>query len=94
MRTIKATEAKNRFGNVLREVTQTGSPLLIERAGRPVAVILSLAAYQATCQPPALPVDSNDLARSAFGMWADRKEIDDTWLSEGRKAWNSRWEDA
>lgn len=91
MRTVSATEAKNRFGTVLQEVTRTGGPLIIARAGRPVAVILSLAAYEASCRGPALPEDRRQLARSAFGMWAGREEIDDDWLKDGRRNWHSRW---
>lgn len=91
MRTVSATEAKNRFGTVLQEVTRTGGPLVIARAGRPVAVILSLATYEATCHHSALPRDRNQLARSAFGMWAARDDVDDDWLKDGRRNWHSRW---
>lgn len=76
MRTVSATEAKNRFGAMLREVTRTGGPLVITRVGRPVAVILSLASYEAVCRLPALPDDRQELARSAFGMWAGRDDLD------------------
>ena len=37
IRTLYATETKNRFGAVLRKLSRTGGPVLIERAGRPVA---------------------------------------------------------
>lgn len=45
-KTVSATDAKNRFGGVLREVTQTDEPIVVERDGKPVAVILSMSAYQ------------------------------------------------
>jgi len=44
MREIAATEAKNRFGQML-EMTAL-EPIAIEKKGRPVAVILSVAEYQ------------------------------------------------
>lgn len=37
IRTLYATETKNRFGAVLRKLSRTSGPVLIERAGRPVA---------------------------------------------------------
>lgn len=92
MKTLSATEAKNRFGSVLREVTRRDEPLLIERSGHPVAVILSLKAYEATCQPTAAPSkDRAQKAREAFGLWARRDDIGDDWLSEGRNRWHSEW---
>lgn len=44
MKEIAATEAKNKFGHVL-EMTMS-EPVAIEKNGRPVAVILSIAEYQ------------------------------------------------
>lgn len=42
---IAATEAKNRFGDLLFQVTLDGTPRLIERNGHPVAVILRYSDY-------------------------------------------------
>lgn len=39
-RTVAATEIKNRFGDYLGEVIHQREPLIIERHGRPVAVLL------------------------------------------------------
>jgi len=89
---LPATEVKNRFGRVLREVTKTGGPIYVERDGKPVAVILSVREYERTRRVP-LPVDKADLVRDAFGMWADRADIDDKWIAEGRARWESEWED-
>lgn len=44
MKGMPATEAKNKFGQVL-EMTMSG-PVAIEKKGRPVAVLLSFAEYQ------------------------------------------------
>ena len=88
---LPATEVKNRFGRVLREVTKTGGPIYVERDGKPVAVILSVPEYERTRRIP-LPVDKAELARNAFGMWADRADIDDDWVGEGRARWESKWQ--
>jgi prevent-host-death family protein len=89
---LPATEVKNRFGRVLREVTKTGGPIYVERDGKPVAVILSVREYERT-QRVHLPTDKADLAHDAFGMWAGRTDIDDKWINEGRARWESVWED-
>lgn len=89
---LPATEVKNRFGRVLREVTKTGGPIYVERDGKPVAVILSVREYERTRRVP-LTADKAELARNAFGMWASRTDIDDQWVNEGRSRWESEWED-
>lgn len=90
LRTLSATEVKNRFGAVLGEVVRTGGPILIERDCRPVAVILSLRAYE-VCRPARATADRLELARAAFGMWAGCQDIDDEWLERGRRLWRSEW---
>ena len=95
IRTLSATEVKNNFGAVLREVNHTGGPIVVERAGRPVAVILSVRAYEETYRAPLLPAaDRIARARAAFGMWVGREDIGDDWLVQGRQHWQSEWPDA
>ena len=92
VRNLSATEAKNRFGALLREVARTDGPVFVERDGRAVAVILSVRAYEATCRAGSLPVtEQAEFARTAFGMWVERKDIDDGWLARGRTRWLSEW---
>ena len=38
-----------------------------------------------------MPSEKPVLVEQAYGMWADRIDIDDTWLAEGRKRWWSAW---
>jgi len=45
-RTMTATNARVHFGQVLRWVSETRQPIIVERAGRPQAVILSLQEYE------------------------------------------------
>jgi prevent-host-death family protein len=88
---IPATEVKNRFGRVLRQVMQTDNPIIIERDGKPVAVLLSMATWQALNPPERLPATDSDLLDSAFGLWANRPDINDDWLADGRSHWESAW---
>ena len=44
--TITATEAKNRFGEVIRRVYKNGETLIVERGGLPVMAIVPMQAYQ------------------------------------------------
>jgi prevent-host-death family protein len=94
-RTLSATEVKNRFGAVLRELARTGGPVLVERGGKPVAVILSIQTYEETQR--VIPSSADhlvELARASFGMWAGRQDIDATWLERNRERWQSEWTDA
>lgn len=94
MTTLSATEVKNRFGAVLREVNRTGNPIVVERDGRPVAVILSMQAYEETQRDASTrQPDQLELARSAFGMWGQRDDVDDDWLERTRQHWQSDWAD-
>ena len=46
--TITATEAKNRFGEVIRRVYKNGETLIVERGGLPVMAIVPMQEYQAS----------------------------------------------
>jgi len=87
---VPATEAKNRFGRVLREVAASGGPIYIQRDGKPVAVLLSIREYERTRRGKMTP-KRTEMLRSAFGMWVNRTDIDDNWLKEGRARWESDW---
>ena len=90
-RTLSATEVKNRLGRVLREVSQTGGPIIVERDGKPVAVIVSISEY-ARMQPQASP-NAEQVAQlqASFGLWKRRTDIDEEWLADGRSRWESAW---
>jgi prevent-host-death family protein len=90
--TVSATEAKNRFGTMLQRVARDDAPLIVERGGKPVAVLMSIAAYEATRRAAATPSRSRrELAQEAIGMWANRDDIEDDWLQQSREQWSSRW---
>jgi len=44
--TMTATHARIHFGEVLRKVAKGGHRIIVERAGRPQAVMLSVSEYE------------------------------------------------
>lgn len=90
-RILTATEAKNRFGHVLREVARSGGPIFIKRRNKPVAVIISIDEYERLEKPLALPAERHHLPQDIFGMWSTRDDIDDAWLDGGCSRWRSTW---
>ncbi len=92
-KTLSATEVKNRFGRVLREVSLSGGPIIVERDSKPVAVILSIDEYERVFRSKPKSSDLEQLWQSSFGMWANRDDGDDEWLADGRSRWESNWQD-
>src|SRR5215211_7396198 len=45
-RRMSATEARVHFGEVLRDVTEHGTTVVVERGGKPQVVVLSLQEYR------------------------------------------------
>ena len=85
---VTATEAKNRFGQIVRLARRTGQPVFVESRGEPVVVIVSVETFERYRKFSADPAER---ARQAFGMWAERTELDEAWLTQGRERWRSRW---
>ncbi len=85
---VTATEAKNRFGQIIQLARRTGQPVFVESRGEPAVVIVSVETferYQKTGRRP----DKRE--HQVFGMWAGRDDLDDAWLTQGRERWRSRW---
>jgi prevent-host-death family protein len=91
LRTLPATEVKNRLGRVLREVAKSGGPIYVERDGKPVAVILSVSEFERTRRGAALSGEKTMFLEEAFGMWRGRAEVGEDWVTEGRSRWDSAW---
>ncbi|KAA3665220.1 MAG: type II toxin-antitoxin system Phd/YefM family antitoxin [Chloroflexi bacterium] len=90
---LSSTEVKNRFGRVLREITQTGNPIIVQRGNKSVAVIMSMAEYERFFSKLLTNnEEAETLIQNSFGMWGNR-EIDDEWLKDGRSRWESNWAD-
>jgi len=45
-RIVSATEARVHFGELLRQVSEEGQTIIVERDGRPQAVVISVAEYE------------------------------------------------
>ena len=43
---ISATEARIRFGELMRQAVETQEPIVVERGGKPHVVVLSIATYE------------------------------------------------
>lgn len=54
-RTVSATEARVHFGELMRHVVETESPVVVERDGRPQVVVLSVGEYERLRAAPGAP---------------------------------------
>ena len=43
---VSATHARVHFGEILRQVAETGDAVVVERGGRPLAVLVSVREYE------------------------------------------------
>ena len=87
-RRVTATEAKNRFGQIVRLARRTGQPVFVESRGEPVVVIVSVETFERYRRVSSGP---GERAHRAFGMWAGRADLDEKWLAQGREHWRSRF---
>jgi prevent-host-death family protein len=91
-KTFSATEVKNRFGRVLRDLSITGGPIIVEKDNKPVAVILSIEEYERMVFSKPLSLEQQQVVESSFGLWASRPDLDEEWLADGRSRWQSTWQ--
>jgi prevent-host-death family protein len=69
VRYISATEAKNRFGEVIREAYRGEHHLIVQRDGIPVVAILPVYEYEQLVQARNLPVvDTNNMSTSTVAF--------------------------
>ncbi|MGH2583339.1 MAG: type II toxin-antitoxin system Phd/YefM family antitoxin, partial [Dehalococcoidia bacterium] len=45
-RVVTATQARVHFGEIMRHVVEDGTPVVVERSGKPQVVLLSVEAYE------------------------------------------------
>jgi len=62
--TVSATEARVRFGELMRRAVQSGEPIIVERDGRSHVVVLSVDEYERLLRGQQ-PDDWKDLVRRA-----------------------------
>jgi prevent-host-death family protein len=72
--TITATEAKNRFGEVIRRVYKGGETLIVERGGLPVMVIVPMQEYR-TIKEQYFIGFSRQLGRVAEGQGLTEEQL-------------------
>jgi prevent-host-death family protein len=89
---IGATELRQRLTDVIQRVREEKATYVVETFGRPQVVIIGIEEYERLQVFRRIALqDKVELARAAFGMWADRNDIDDTWLARSRSQWRSDW---
>lgn len=91
-RQIGTTELRQRLTDVIQAIKEEKVAYVVETFGRPQVVIVSVEEYRRleTLRAERAPMD--EAARSAFGMWRDREDIDDDWLRRSRERWDSAWQ--
>jgi prevent-host-death family protein len=63
-RVVSATEARIHFGELMRRAAETGEPIVVERDGKPVVVLLHVDEYERLLKGQQ-QVDWRDLLRRA-----------------------------
>ena len=93
-RQIGSTELRQRLTDVIQAVKEKKVAYVVETFGRPQVIIVDVDEYRRlqNRRPESGAID--DLAQSAFGMWREREEIDDEWLSRNREQWYSAWQES
>lgn len=62
-RVVSATQARIRFGELIRWVAETHQPVTVERDGEPCVVVLSVEAYRRLQEGQARPAWQETLSR-------------------------------
>ncbi len=85
MKTMSAMEARQQFGSLLNLVSLTHEQVIIERAGKKIAVVSE---YQPS--PPVAPPSGKADIRGLEGLGADIWQGQDTdeYLRQARKQWD------
>jgi len=64
-RVVSATEARIRFGELMRRVTEEQEAIIVERSGKPHVVVLSVAEYERLLAGQEARRDWRELVRQA-----------------------------
>jgi prevent-host-death family protein len=64
-RTMSATDARVRFGEVMRHVVERGEPVIVERGGKPHVVVISVNEYERLLAERQGQTDWRELVRQA-----------------------------
>ncbi|NJN53389.1 MAG: type II toxin-antitoxin system Phd/YefM family antitoxin [Anaerolineae bacterium] len=63
---LSATEVKNRFGRVLRDLLISGDPIIVEKDSQPVAIIMSIKEYERLALRRPLSEEGKQVMQSSF----------------------------
>ncbi len=66
---INTVQAKNEFNKIVAKVRATHVPVIVEKRGEPVAVILDYESYQAGEGSVGAPRDTKNTLLSDFNSW-------------------------
>ena len=64
-RTMSATEARIHFGEVMRHVVERGEPVIVERGGKPLVVVIGVDEYERLLAERQEQTDWRELVRQA-----------------------------
>lgn len=92
-RRIGTTELRQRLTDVIQAVKEEKVVYVVETFGRPQIVVVDVDEYRQLQNRRPQPETIDQLAQSAFGMWREREEIDNEWLSRNREQWYSAWQE-
>jgi len=90
-RQIGATELRQKLTDVIQAVKEENVVYVVETFGRPQVVVIDLDDYRRWQDSRPGDSEQKELARSAFGMWSERADLDDEWLARNRRRWYSDW---
>ncbi len=92
-RPIGATELRQKLTDVIQAIKEEKVVYVVETFGRPQVIVIGLDEYRRLQNAQPDRAEALELARSAFGMWRDRDDIDDEWLVRIREPWYSMWKE-
>lgn len=92
-RQIGATELRQKLTDVIQSVREEKVTYVVETFGRPQVAIIDLNEYRRLLGFRRETLrDRMEAAKSAFGMWAERDDIDNEWTARNRR-WYSAWDE-
>jgi PHD/YefM family antitoxin component YafN of YafNO toxin-antitoxin module len=80
--------------DVIQAVKEEKVAYIVETFGRPQVAIVDVSAYRRLQATDPQRAVMSELAEAAFGMWREREDMDEAWLSRSRRQWYSTWQEA
>lgn len=83
---IGAREARNHFADLLGTVYYSGEPVIIERSGKPMAVLVSIEQYEQSVLPAAS--QAMGTRRTLFGAFPELAALAEADFDQAKKEWS------